>query len=236
MIRITNLSKSYGKNRVLSDVTLSINTGKVTALLGPNGAGKSTLIKCLMGLVHPNSGEIAWNGTVVDDPIAWKQRIGYMPQRPLFPENLKIIDILKMLHVLRGRTTEIDHAWFKESGLWDHRMKSPSELSGGNRQKLNALVAFMFNPEILFLDEPTAGMDPITGSLFKDRIQSFRNEGGTVILTSHVLSEVEQLADHIVYIIAGEVVLDTPLDELMDSSGAPNLERAMAAHLMEMAS
>ncbi len=235
MIEIRNLNKSYGRNRVLNEVNLDIPTGQVTALLGPNGAGKSTLIKCLMGMVHPDSGSISWKGEPVSDPIRWKNIIGYMPQRPSFPENLKISDIIKMLKDIRGQAVVADH-WLADSGLAEHMSKRPSELSGGNRQKLNALVAFMFSPEILFLDEPTAGMDPIVGSRFKDEVISLRNAGRTVILTSHVLSEVEQMADHLVYLIGGEVVLNTPLTELLDRTGASTLERAMAAHLMEMAS
>jgi len=236
MIEIQNLHKSYGRNRVLTDVSLEIKTGQVTALLGPNGAGKSTLIKCLMDMVHPDSGSIAWKGEAVTDPIEWKKLIGYMPQRPSFPENLKISDIIKMLKDIRGHQAEISDHWLVDSGLSEHLAKRPSELSGGNRQKLNALVAFMFSPEILFLDEPTAGMDPIVGSRFKDEVIKLRDNGKTIILTSHVLSEVEQMADHLVYIIGGRIVLNTPLVELLDRTGTSNLERAMAAHLMEMAS
>ncbi len=236
MIEIKNLNKSYGRNKVLSNVSLDIPTGQVTALLGPNGAGKSTLIKCLMGMVHPDSGSISWKGEPVSDPIEWKKIIGYMPQRPSFPENLKIKDIVKMLKDIRGKEAEIADHWLVDSGLAEHMAKRPSELSGGNRQKLNALVAFMFSPDILFLDEPTAGMDPIVGSRFKDEVIKLRNDGKTIILTSHVLSEVEQMADHLVYIIGGEVVLDTPLSDLLYRTGTSNLERAMAAHLMEMAS
>jgi Cu-processing system ATP-binding protein len=140
-----------------------------------------------------------------------------------------------MLKDIRGKADVADH-WLADSGLSEHMSKRPSELSGGNRQKLNALVAFMFSPEILFLDEPTAGMDPIVGSRFKDEVVNLRDTGRTIILTSHVLSEVEQMADHLVYLIGGEVVLNTPLPELLDRTGASNLERAMAAHLMEMAS
>lgn len=235
MIEIRNLNKSYGRHRVLNEVNLDIPAGQVTALLGPNGAGKSTLIKCLMGMVHPDSGSISWKGEPVVDPIRWKSIIGYMPQRPSFPENLKISDIIEMLKDIRGQAAVADH-WLVDSGLSEHLTKRPSELSGGNRQKLNALVAFMFSPEILFLDEPTAGMDPIVGSRFKDEVMHLRDNGRTVILTSHVLSEVEQMADHLVYLIGGEVVLNTPLSELLDRTGASTLERAMAAHLMEMAS
>jgi Cu-processing system ATP-binding protein len=236
MIEIRNLNKSYGRHKVLTDVNLDIPTGQVTALLGPNGAGKSTLIKCLMGMVHPDSGSISWKGEPVNDPIEWKKLIGYMPQRPSFPENLRISDIINMLKDIRGNEAEIAEHWLVDSGLTEHMAKRPSELSGGNRQKLNALVAFMFSPEILFLDEPTAGMDPIVGSRFKDEVTTLRDHGKTVILTSHVLSEVEQMANHLVYIIGGQVVLDIPLVELLDRTGTSNLERAMAAHLMEMAS
>lgn len=236
MIEIRNLNKSYGRNTVLTDICLEIPTGQVTALLGPNGAGKSTLIKCLMGMVHPDKGDILWKGAPVSDPIDWKRKIGYMPQRPSFPENLSINDIISMLKDIRGNEANLDDHWMVDSGLTEHMSKRPSELSGGNRQKLNALIAFMFSPEILFLDEPTAGMDPIVGSRFKDEVIMLRDAGRTVILTSHVLSEVEQMADHLVYIIGGRIVLDMPLSELLDRTGAPNLERAMAAHLMEMAS
>jgi Cu-processing system ATP-binding protein len=236
MIEIKELGKSYGKQWVLKNINLNIQPGQVTALLGPNGAGKSTLIKILMGLVKPNHGRILWQGKEITDPIAWKRMIGFMPQKPSFPENLRLIEVIRMLKDLRGHHDENDHPWLNDSGLYEHLNKKTGELSGGNRQKLNALVAFMFDPDILFLDEPTAGMDPIVGSHFKDYVLKLRNEGKTIILSSHVLSEVEQLSDHIVYLNAGAVAMDIAMVDIIQQTGAANLERAIAATLMEMAS
>lgn len=236
MIEIKELGKRYGNQWVLNNINLKIKPGQITALLGPNGAGKSTLIKSLMGLVTPNHGHIYWQGKEITDPIAWKKMIGFMPQKPSFPENLRLIEIIRMLKDLRGLKETPDHPWIKASGLEEHLHKKTGELSGGNRQKLNALVAFMFEPDILFLDEPTAGMDPIVGSHFKDHVMHLRNEGKTIILSSHVLSEVEQLSDHIVYLNAGSVTLDIAMLEIIQQTGAPNLERAIAATLMEWAS
>lgn len=233
MIRIKELRKSYGMLTVLDGVSLDIHPGQVTALLGPNGAGKTTLIKSLMGLVRPDAGTIFWKDAPLNDEQAWKSQIGYMPQHPKFPENLRVNQVIKMLRALR-QAADADMSWLDVCGLDPHMNKLTRELSGGNRQKLNALVAFMFRPEIYFLDEPTAGMDPITGNAFMDRIIEERAAGRTIILTSHVLSEVEQMADRIVYLIGGRVVIDASLRELIDQTGTTTLQRAVAARLTEL--
>jgi Cu-processing system ATP-binding protein len=227
VIRVSNLDKRFGRLHVLRGLDLTFETGKVTAVLGPNGAGKTTLIKSVLGLVRPDSGTIEIDGTPIDADGEYRRRIGYMPQIPRYPENLTIREILAMLKDLRGGGS-VDDELVEVFGLEEQMDKPFKTLSGGNRQRVSAAIAFLFRPEVLVLDEPTAGLDPVASSTLKDRILRERHAGRTVILTSHVMSEVEELADVIVYIVDGRIWFEASVTDLLARTGEPNLERAMA--------
>jgi Cu-processing system ATP-binding protein len=232
MIRVEKLSKRFGRLQALNGMELRIGEGQVTAILGPNGAGKTTLIKSILGLVKPDSGTILIGDTPIDAAGRYRERVGYMPQIPRFPENLKVREILHMIKDLRGRFDDLDEELVELFELEKQFEKPFKTLSGGNRQRVSASLAFLFRPDILFLDEPTAGLDPVASSTLKDKILRERRDGRTFVLTSHVMSEVEELADVVIYVLDGRVYFEETVRGLLDRTGEPNLERAMARMMM----
>lgn len=235
MISIRNLTKSYRRLTVLRELDLEVPTGLVTAVLGPNAAGKTTLIKCVLGLAKPESGRITVGDVPVEGGHWYRHVIGYMPQKATFPENLTGTEIIDFLKDIRGAGAEVDTTLLDEFGLAEDLGKPVRSLSGGTRQKISASIAFLFRPRLLILDEPTAGLDPMASSKLKDRIRRFKNEGGTVVLTSHIMSEVEELADRVVYLNAGTVLFDGDASELRRRTGTDRIERAIARMMAEVA-
>jgi Cu-processing system ATP-binding protein len=234
VIRVNGLTKRFGRLQVLDGLDLEIPAGRVTAILGPNGAGKTTLIKSMLGLVRPDGGEIRVGETRVNGDGAYRAAIGYMPQIPRYPENLTVREILHMIKDLRGRFDDLDEELVEVFELRSQFEKPFKALSGGNRQRVSAALAFLFRPEILFLDEPTAGLDPIASSTLKDKILRERRAGRTVVLTSHVMSEVEELADSVVYVLEGRVYFEESVAGLIAKTGEANLERAMARMMLRV--
>ena len=228
MIEIAGLTKRFGRLDVLRGIDLVIARGRVTAVLGPNGAGKSTLIKCMLGLVRPDAGEVRIDGrSILGDPAA-RSRIGYMPQTPRLPENLTGEELLALVRELRSPQAPTTDALIDRLALGAELAKPLRTLSGGTKQKVNAVLAFLFRPDLLILDEPTAGLDPVASSTLKDAILAERCEGRTTIVSSHVLSELEELADDVVFLLDGRVRYQGPLHGLKDETRQPTLERAIA--------
>ena len=242
MIRIENLGKSYGRLVVLRDLTLTIPRGQVTALVGPNAAGKTTLIKAILGLVRPGGGRI-WidDHQIGRDPV-YRERIGYMPQHPAFPDNLLVRELLAFMDDIRGvsesgETGPFDRApgrnlidTFELAASMDKKLGT---LSGGTRQKVNAAIAFRYGPDLLILDEPTAGLDPLARARLKAVIHHERERGTTVLITSHVLSELRDLAENIVYLVDGRLRVSSSVHDLLRRTGAADLEYAVARMMAE---
>ena len=228
MIEIQGLKKSFGKLDVLKDMDLVIEEGKVTAIVGPNGSGKTTMIKSILGLVKPDDGKLLVNGIKVNGDISYKKLIGYMPQIAKFPENLTVAEILHMVKDVRGQNETLDEELYHLFHLETELKKPVRTLSGGTRQKVSAVIAFLFQPQILILDEPTAGLDPIASSLLKDKILRERQNGKTVILTSHIMSEIQELSDHLAYIQDGKIFYNGHLLTMLNDTGESKLERAIA--------
>ena len=229
MIEFVQVSKQFGARTVLRAVTLQAPPGRITAIVGPNAAGKSTLIKMLLGLVRPDSGRIRVYDAWLNGGSDYRSDIGYMPQRTCFPENLTGAQVLSLLRDLRGTATAVDEALVDEFGIRGELDKPIRTLSGGTRQKLNAVTAFLFRPCVLVLDEPTAGLDPVSSSLLKDRILEQRAAGVTFILTSHNMADLQELADSIVFVLEGEVSFAGTPAELLAQTGEATIERAFAA-------
>jgi len=223
------VTKHFGRLQVLRGVTFAAKAGRITALLGPNGAGKSTLIKAVLGLVRPDGGTLTVDGALVGEDPSYRTGIGYMPQAARFPENLTGREVVSMLRDLRSHSVPEDDELFEAFGLVTELDKPVRTLSGGTRQKLNAAVAFMFRPHVLIFDEPTAGLDPVASGLLKARLLRARDAGATVILSSHVLSELEELADDVILLLDGRVEFEGSLRGLLRQTGEPRLERAVAA-------
>lgn len=228
MITITGLTKQFGALQVLRGVDLTIRSGRVTALIGSNGAGKTTLIKCILGLTRADAGNLQVDGTVVNDDPSYRAHIGYMPQSARFPNNLTVADVIGIISGLRQNAGSRDEELIERFNVLTHLHQPLHTLSGGTRQKINAALAFLFRPRLLILDEPSAGLDPMASSVLKDKILSERENGRTVLLTSHIMSDVEELADDIVLLQDGRVHYTGAIHDLKASTQQRNLERALA--------
>ncbi len=235
MIHIAGLQKSFGKLEVLRGIDLQLARGRVTAILGPNGAGKTTLIKMMLGLARPDAGCICIDGQVLNGDPSYRARIGYMAQTARLPENLTAAELLGLMKDLRGSSASTDEELVSSLGLEGELDKPMRTLSGGTRQKVNAVLAFLFRPDLLVLDEATAGLDPVASSTLKDRILEVRGEGRTVLVTSHILSELEELADDVVFLLDGHVSFAGPLESLKLATRQHTLERAIARIMLESA-
>ena len=231
MIEFVGVRKRFGALHVLDGIDLTIASGRVTAIVGPNSAGKTTLIKSLLGLTRIDSGLITCGGSTIDPGGRYRQSIGYMPQIARFPDNLTATDLFEMMRHLRSDVTR-DEELIERLALRDHLRKPLRVLSGGTRQKVNAALAFLFAPRLLVLDEPTAGLDPVASSVVKDKVLAERKKGRTVILTSHVMSELEELADDIAFLVEGRIRFAGSLHDLKKMTRQLSLERAIA-HVLE---
>lgn len=234
MIVARGLAKSYGSVAVLRGLNLEIARGRVTAIVGPNGAGKTTFIKALLGLTRPDAGILTFDGVAIGDDAAYRARIGYMPQIAHFPENLTGTELLALLRDLRGAGS-LDERLIDQLGLRDAVDKKLRVLSGGTRQKVNAVAAFLFAPDLYVLDEPTSGLDPVSSGILKQRILAERVAERTIILTSHILSEIDELADDVVFLDEGQVRFAGGVSELKRETGQTTIERAIAALMIRQA-
>jgi len=235
-IEISGLAKRFDRTSVLGGVDAVIARGRVTALVGPNAAGKSTLLKCVLGLVRPDRGFIRVDGVRVTADPAYRRILGYMPQRAAFPENLTGEEAIALLREVRGPDAAIDFELIERFGLGAELRKRVHTMSGGTRQKLNAVAAYLFRPSILILDEPSAGLDPVANGILKQKILDSTHRGATHLITSHVLSELEELADDVLFIIDGGVRFSGSLDTLRATTGERRLERAVGRLMMGAAS
>lgn len=228
MIEITGLTKRFGALQVLRGIDLAIRPGRVTALVGPNGAGKTTLIKCILGLTRADAGEIYVGAARVGDDPSYRTRIGYMPQIARFPDNLTAAELIAMVSDLRRSDGPRDDELIERFQLATQLDKPLRVLSGGTRQKVNAVLAFLFRPQLIVLDEPSAGLDPVASSVLKDKVVRERGNGCSMLLTSHIMSEVDELADDIVFLLDGVVSYAGTIHHLKTETRQRSLERAIA--------
>lgn len=232
MIEIRGLQKSFGGLHVLQGLDLTLAPGQATAIVGPNAAGKTTLMKCLVGLMIPDAGDICIDGTPVKGSWAYRRRLGYMPQTARFPENLTLSELLAFIKDLRGAPAPHERELLRLFELDGAGGRPLRVLSGGTRQKISALLSLMFDAEILILDEPTAGLDPLSSRRCKERLAAERACGKTIVLASHAMSDIEELSDRVVFLVEGRVFFDGTLEQIRTRTGEPTLERAIAT-LME---
>ncbi|MBK6964426.1 MAG: ABC transporter ATP-binding protein [Bacteroidales bacterium] len=234
MIQIEHLQKHYGKILALRGVNLTFNIGQVIALVGPNASGKTTLIKCLLGMVIPDGGRILFDGQDIKGDVQYKRRIGYMPQIGRYPDNMRMGYLFRMMKDL-GRTRvkgKFDEELILAFKLEEMFGKPLRALSGGTRQKVSAALAFLFNPDVIILDEPTAGLDPLASETLKRKIQKEKESGKLILITSHIMSEVEEIADYIAYIVEGDAVFYKSIAEIKSESGEERLGKALF-HLLQ---
>lgn len=232
MVSIQNLYKKFGKNIVLSGVDLTINKGGIFAVLGPNGSGKTTLIKSILGMVIPNKGIISVLGENIKKNSNYRHKVDYLPQIANFPSNLKVKELITMIKDLRGKTTNDEYLidLFKLAPFLDKKL---GNLSGGTKQKVNIVLAFMFDSPLIILDEPTSGLDPISLIRLKDLIQAEKQKGKTILITSHIMSFVEEISDEIVFLLEGKIYFKGSISDLKTKTNQPDFEHAIASILSD---
>ena len=228
MIQVSGLHKSFGKNKVLTDLDLTIDKPGIYAVLGPNGSGKTTLIKCMLGMVIADAGNLeVLNGRV---RRGWKYRdgINYLPQIANFPANLRVRELIKMIKDIRrrpGREEELISLF----ELQPYLSKKLNTLSGGTRQKVNIVLALMFDSPLIILDEPTTGLDPATLINLKKLIDREKKAGKTFLVSSHIMSFVEEMADEVVYLLEGKIYFQGSVSDLKKKTGKKDFEHAIAS-------
>ena len=229
MIQARNVMKRFGRLPVLNGLNLDVARGSITALVGPNASGKTTFNRIVLGLVNADAGEIRFDDHVLNGDARYRERIGYMPQIARYPENLSGRDVMSLVQdVRRGGQSVRDNELIDLFTLGPVLDKPLRLLSGGMRQRINAALAFLFRSDLLILDEPTAGLDPVSAGILKDKMRREREAGRTIIVTSHVLSELDEVADRIAFLLDGVVRFSGSRDELLRSTGQATLERAVA--------
>lgn len=228
MIEIKKISKRFGKIDVLNDISLDFKRGECIALIGPNGCGKTTLIKSILGMVIPSKGKISVNGNEVSRDFSYRKQIGYMPQIGRYPDNMTVGQIIEMIKEIRKSEEVLDEDLlksFKLSEIYNKRMRT---LSGGTTQKVSATLAFLFNPDILILDEPTAGLDPLASEILKEKIILEKQKGKLILISSHLLSELDDLITQLIYMQDGSVVFHKSVSALQKTTGEEKISKAIA--------
>jgi len=233
MIIASNVSKKFGKLKALDNISLTCNKGECIALIGPNGSGKTTLIKSILGMVVPDSGFITFNGNNILHHWQYRSQIGYMPQIGRYPDNMSIGDVFDMMKDIRGSKKVLDEELIDLFGLKVQMKKKMRTLSGGTRQKVSASLAFLFDPDVLILDEPTAGLDPVSSEILKEKIIAQKKKGKLVMITSHILSELDELVTQVIYMQEGNLKFHKTIEELRTETGENKLSRAIASVMLK---
>jgi Cu-processing system ATP-binding protein len=233
MILVQNLSKKFGKLTVLKEVNVELMKGKSYALVGPNGSGKTTLIKCILGMVIPTSGVIKFNDHDIKNNWKYREEIGYMPQIGQFPANMSIGQIVDMIKNIRKNVTEFDEELIEKFKLYKIFNKRMHTLSGGTRQKVSAALSFLFNPAALILDEPTAGLDPVSVEILKEKINAEKENGKLIIVSSHILSDLDELTTEMIYLFEGQVHFNNTIASLKQETSEKKLGKAIATMISQ---
>jgi Cu-processing system ATP-binding protein len=229
MLSSKSLTKSFGKLRVLDEVSVQMQSGQAVSLIGPNGSGKTTFLKCLLGLVIPDSGEMQLHGEPILGHWNYRQHIGYMPQIGRYPDNMRVGQVFDMVkEIRRSSSNGYDEDLVKAYSVDTFAQKPMRTLSGGTRQKVSACLAFLFNPDILVLDEPTAGLDPLSSEILKEKVLAEKAKGKLILVTSHILSDLEELTTDVMYIIDGKLQFFQQIEQLKARTGEEKLNRALA--------
>ena len=229
MIRIEHINKRFRKLQVLDNVSASFTKGQVVSLIGPNGSGKTTLIKSILGMVRPDSGKIYVEEQLVNSDHTYREKIGYMPQIGRYPDNMKIGQLFKMLQNIRNTPVEkLDKTLIEKFELEKIFEKPMRTLSGGTRQKVSAALAFLFDPAILILDEPTAGLDPLSSEILKEKILVEKKKNKLILIIFHILADLDELIIHIMYMQEGKMQFFKDMEALQEETGELRLGKAIA--------
>ena len=232
MLSIKDMHKTFGDVVALDGCTFGVERGTMLGFLGPNGAGKTTAMRSVFGLMRPDSGEVTWDGKPIG--LDQRRRFGYMPeQRGLYPK-MKVHDQLTYLGRLRGMTTKLaaaatDH-WLERFGLSDRGTDPLEALSHGNQQRVQLAAALIHDPELLVLDEPFSGLDPIASETMSDILREQAESGKAVVFSSHQLDLVEDLCEEVAIINKGVIVVEGTVRDLKDAAPIRHLELEVDGH------
>ena len=230
MIEVKDLCKSFAQLKVLENISFNIEKAGIFAILGPNGSGKTTFLKILLGMVLPDSGKILYNDKNILQSHEYRKNIGYLPQIARFPDNLTVREIVNMIADVRNISSDPGPliALFRLESFMDKKL---GNLSGGTRQKVNIVLTFMFDSPVIVLDEPTAGLDPVSLIKLKELINKEKQKGKIILITSHIMSLVEELADEVLFLLEGNIYFKGTIEDLRSRTQASNLEHAIATIL-----
>jgi ABC-2 type transport system ATP-binding protein len=222
ILAVRDIRKTFGAVRAVDGISFTVQRGTITGLLGRNGAGKTTTIRMITGIFMPDSGDIRWLG---GGDGSFRDRIGYLPEERGLYKQMKLVELLQFLAEIKGihaSRTKIDD-WLERFELTDKRNSKIEELSKGNQQKVQLIGTLLHDPELIILDEPQSGLDPVNMVLVRNLLRDLRNEGKTILLSTHMMAEAERLADEIILIHGGKVVLEGTLDKVRKSFGKNTL-------------
>jgi ABC-2 type transport system ATP-binding protein len=215
-VEVSHIVKSFADKVAVNDLSFSVAQGEIFGLIGPNGAGKTTTIRMMMDIIKPDSGEVTILGQRLSE--ASKSRLGYLPEERGLYKKLRVIDSIVYLASLKGMDRGSAEAkadeLLKQTGMLPQRGKKIDELSKGMGQIIQFIVTIIHNPELLILDEPFAGLDPVNTELLKSMVMDLRNKGKALILSTHQMNQVEELCDRILMIDSGRAVLYGNLTEI----------------------
>ena len=229
MIRIEHINKKFKKLIALDDINAVFEKGQVISLIGPNGSGKTTLIKSILGMVKSDKGKIFFNNELINGDPSYRSQIGYMPQIGRYPDNMKVGQLSKMLKNIRNTSADkLDEELIEKFKLKEIFNKPMRTLSGGTRQKVSAALAFLFDPDVLILDEPTAGLDPLSSEILKEKILREKEKNKLILITSHILSDLDDLTTHIMYLQEGKLEFFKEIEQLREETGELKLGKAIA--------
>lgn len=233
MIELKSIRKKYLKLEVLKSISAEFKASECIALIGPNGCGKTTLIKSILGMVLIDKGDIIFDNKSILGEINYRNRIGYMPQIGRYPENMNIGQILDMMKEIRQANGNLDEDLYNEYKIGSILHKRMSTLSGGTTQKVSACLAFMFNPEVYILDEPTAGLDPIASEILKDKMLAEKKKGKLILITSHLLNDLDELVSEIVFMQEGELLIHKGIHEIKTETSEEKISKAISKILKQ---
>ncbi|MGZ5493179.1 MAG: ABC transporter ATP-binding protein [Thermoanaerobaculia bacterium] len=225
ILSVRNVVKTFGDVRAVDGVSFSVRKGTITGLLGRNGAGKTTTIRMITGIFMPDAGTIEWLGGRNGTPF--RDLIGYLPEERGLYKQMKIVELLLFLAEIKGKRGAAVRAaidrWLERFQLTDRRDAKVEELSKGNQQKVQLIGTLLHDPDLIILDEPQSGLDPVNMVLVRNLLRDLRDEGRTILLSTHMMGEAERMADEIVLIHRGRVVLDGAIDQVRSSFGRNTL-------------